>query len=124
LSGHRDERIVLADRFAAEHVNLQTKDDSAVLKKLKNAEAVFVGSYSAVVAGDYVAGSSHCLPTNTTARFSCGISVYEFLKRSSVVKYDAGGLGADAEAIVAMAEAEHLDGHAKNVEIRKNPAAG
>ena len=87
-----DELIDLADRFAAEHVNLQTKDDAAVLSKLKNAGAVFVGPYSPVAAGDYVAGPSHCLPTNTTARFSSGISVYEFLKRSSVVKYEAEGL--------------------------------
>jgi histidinol dehydrogenase len=72
-----------------------------------------------VAAGDYIARPSHCLPTNTTARFSSGISVYEFLKRSSVVKYDARGLGVDAEAIVAMAEAEGLDGHGKSVEIRK-----
>lgn len=114
-----DELIVLADRFAAEHVNLQTKDDSAVLSKLKNAGAVFVGAYSAVAAGDYVAGPSHCLPTNTTARFSSGISVYEFLKRASVVKYEAEGLLGDAGAIVAMAEAEGLDGHGKSVEVRK-----
>ena len=114
-----DELIGLADRFAAEHVNLQTKDDAAVLKKLRHAGAVFVGPYSAVAAGDYVAGPSHCLPTNTTARFSSGISVYEFLKRASIVRYEAEGLRADAEAIVAMAEAEGLDGHAKSVEIRK-----
>jgi len=114
-----DELIVLADRFAAEHVNLQTKDDAGALKKLRNAGAVFVGPYSAVAAGDYVAGPSHCLPTNTTATFSSGISVYEFLKRSSVVRYEAEGLRGDAEAIVAMAEAEGLDGHGKSVEIRK-----
>jgi histidinol dehydrogenase len=114
-----DELIALADRFAAEHVNLQTKDDAGVLKKLRNAGAVFLGPYSAVAAGDYVAGPSHCLPTNTTARFSSGISVYEFLKRSSVVRYETEGLRADAGAIVAMAEAEGLDGHGKSVEIRK-----
>ncbi|MGD0139976.1 MAG: histidinol dehydrogenase [Tepidisphaeraceae bacterium] len=113
-----DELIALADRFAAEHVNLQTRDDGAVLKKLKNAGAVFVGPYSAVAAGDYVAGPSHCLPTNTTARFSSGISVYEFLKRSSVAKYEASGLRGDADAIIAMAQAEHLGGHAKSVEVR------
>jgi histidinol dehydrogenase len=120
IGSSMDELIALADRFAAEHVNLQTKDDSAVLSKLKNAGAVFVGPYSAVAAGDYVAGPSHCLPTNTTARFSSGISVYEFLKRSSVVKYEAEGLRGDAVAIVAMAKAEGLDGHGKSVEIRKN----
>lgn len=80
---------------------------------------MFVGPFSPVAARDYVAGPSHCLPTNTTARFSSGISVYEFLKRSGIATYQPDGLLADSEAIIAMAEAEHLDGHAKSVEIRK-----
>jgi len=113
-----DALIDLANRFAAEHVNVQTRDDQAVLAKLKHAGAVFLGPHSPVAAGDYVAGPSHCLPTNTTARFSSGISVYEFLKRSSVVRYDANGLAADADAIVALAQAEHLDGHAASVRVR------
>jgi histidinol dehydrogenase len=113
-----DVLIELANRFAAEHVNLQVKDESAVLKKLRHAGAVFVGPYSPVAAGDYVAGPSHCLPTNTTARFSSGVSVYEFLKRSSIVTYDAKGLTADTPAIVALANAEHLDAHAASVEVR------
>ena len=110
--------VDLANRFAAEHVNVQTRDDGAVLAKLKHAGAVFLGPHSPVAAGDYVAGPSHCLPTNTTARFSSGISVYEFLKRSSVVRYDPSGLAADADAIVALAQAEHLDGHAASVRMR------
>ncbi len=109
VSESMDELISLADRFAAEHVNIQTRDDQAVLKKLRNAGAVFLGPYSPVAAGDYVAGPSHCLPTNTTARFSSGISVYEFLKRSSVVRYGTDGLRADADAIIALAKAEGLD---------------
>ena len=113
-----DALIELANRFAAEHVNVQTRDDAAVLAKLKHAGAVFLGPHSPVAAGDYVAGPSHCLPTNTTARFSSGISVYEFLKRSSVVRYDAQGLANDADAIIALAQAEHLDGHASSVRIR------
>ena len=113
-----DDLIALADRFAAEHVNLQTRDDDAVLRKFKHAGAVFVGPYSPVAAGDYVAGPSHCLPTNTTARFTSGISVYEFLKRSSVARYDAKGLASDAGAVAAVAEAEGLDGHAASVRIR------
>jgi len=113
-----DVLIELANRFAAEHVNLQVKDESVVLKKLRHTGAVFVGPYSPVAAGDYLAGPSHCLPTNTTARFSSGVSVYEFLKRSSVVKYDAGGLAADAPAIIALANAEHLDAHAASAEGR------
>jgi histidinol dehydrogenase len=110
--------ITLADRFAAEHVNIQTRDDAAVLQKLSNAGAVFLGLYSPIAAGDYVAGPSHCLPTNTTARFSSGISVYEFLKRSSVARYEQRGIAADADAIIALANAEHLDAHARSVEKR------
>jgi histidinol dehydrogenase len=113
-----DTLIELANQFAAEHVNLQTKDDDAVMNKLSNAGAIFAGPYSPVAAGDYVAGPSHCLPTNTTARFSSGISVYEFLKRSSIAHYEQEGLRADAPAIIAMANAEHLDAHAKSAEIR------
>ncbi|HEV2293871.1 MAG TPA: histidinol dehydrogenase [Tepidisphaeraceae bacterium] len=113
-----DALIELANRFAAEHVNVQTRDDQGVLSRLKHAGAVFLGPHSPVAAGDYVAGPSHCLPTNTTARFSSGISVYEFLKRSSVVRYEASGLAADADAIIALAQAEHLDGHAASVRVR------
>src|SRR5215212_8471387 len=115
-----DRLIELANRFAAEHVNLQTADDQAVLAKLVHAGAVFVGPFSPVAAGDYVAGPSHCLPTNTTARFSSGISVYEFLKRSSVVRYTAEGLANDADAIVALATAEQLAGHAASVHARSS----
>lgn len=113
-----DKLIDLANRFAAEHANVQTTDNHAVLSKLIHAGAVFVGPHSPVAAGDYVAGPSHCLPTNTTARFSNGISVYEFLKRGSVVKYSEEGLAKDTPAIVALANAEHLDGHAASARIR------
>ncbi len=110
--------IALANRFAAEHVNVQVKTEDTAMEHLVNAGAIFVGPYSPVAAGDYVAGPSHCLPTNTTARFSSGVSVYEFLKRSSIVRYDESGLTSDADAIVALAEAEHLDGHAASVRTR------
>jgi histidinol dehydrogenase len=115
-----DSLIALANRFAAEHVNVQTRDDAAVLAKINHAGAVFVGPNSPVAAGDYVAGPSHCLPTNTTARFASGISVYEFLKRSSVVRYDARGLADDAAAIITLANAEHLDAHAASVRVRNS----
>jgi histidinol dehydrogenase len=118
LGASMDDLLDLANRFAAEHVNLQVKNPDQVLAKLRHAGAVFVGPWSPVAAGDYVAGPSHCLPTNTTARFSSGVSVYEFLKRTSVVRYEQAGLTADAEAIVSLANAEGLDGHAASVEIR------
>jgi histidinol dehydrogenase len=114
-----DVLIALANRFAAEHVNIQTKDDKAVLDKIVHAGAVFVGPYSPVAAGDYVAGPSHCLPTNTTARFSSGISVYEFLKRTGVARYTREGLMNDAAGIIALAEAEHLGGHAASIRVRQ-----
>jgi histidinol dehydrogenase len=113
-----DKLIELANRFAAEHVSLQVKEEAAVLSKIMHAGAVFIGPYSPVAAGDYVAGPSHCLPTNTTARFTSGVSVYEFLKRSSVVQYGLEGIKADAPAITTLAEAEHLDAHAASVRIR------
>jgi histidinol dehydrogenase len=113
-----DAAMELANAFAAEHVNVQTKDNASVLSKLMHAGAVFLGPFSPVAAGDYVAGPSHCLPTNTTARFSSGISVYEFLKRSSVVRYEPKGLTGDAAAIIALAEAEGLEAHAASVRTR------
>lgn len=107
-----------ANRFAAEHVSLQVADVPSALKQLQHAGAVFIGPFSPVAAGDYVAGPSHCLPTNTTARFSSGISVYEFMRRSSVERYSRAGLAHDADAIVELAKAEGLDAHAESVKIR------
>jgi histidinol dehydrogenase len=94
-----------ANRLAAEHVNIQTRDDDAILSRLRHA-------------GDYIAGPSHCLPTNTTARFNSGISVWEFLKRGSVERYTAEGLAKDAEAVIALAQAEGLEAHAASIRAR------
>jgi histidinol dehydrogenase len=118
VSSSMDELIELANRFAAEHVNLQVKNAEQVMAKLRHAGAIFVGPYSPVAAGDYVAGPSHCLPTNTTARFNSGVSVFEFLKRTSIVRYEPEGLAADADAIISLANAEGLDGHAASVRER------
>lgn len=120
ITADLDAAIELGDRFAAEHVNLQTRDDAATLAKVRHAGAVFVGPYSPIAAGDYVAGPSHCLPTNTTARFTSGVSVYSFLKTMSIERYTAAGLAADAPHIIAMADAEQLEGHAASVRIRRN----
>ena len=110
--------VDLANRFAAEHINLQTADNDAVLKRLVHGGAIFIGPWSPVAAGDYVAGPSHCLPTNTTARFSSGVSVYEFLKRTSLARYDKDSIAKDAPAVVRRANEEHLDGHAASAEMR------
>ncbi len=116
-----DSLIDLANRFAPEHLNIQTRDDQSVLARIRHAGAIFVGRYSPVAAGDYVAGPSHCLPTNTTARFSSGVSVFEFLKRGSIIEYTRSGLEADRQAIESLADAEHLDAHAASVSIRFTP---
>lgn len=107
-----------ANRFAAEHVSIQARNWRTVLGGLRHGGAVFVGRFSPVAAGDYVAGPSHCLPTNTTARFSSGISTHAFLRRASVERYTEQGLAQDAAAIVALAEAEGLDAHAHSVRAR------
>jgi histidinol dehydrogenase len=119
LAPTMNDLLPLANQFAAEHVNLQVKDEAKILPQLQHAGAVFLGPHSPVAAGDYIAGPSHCLPTNTTARFSSGISVYEFLKRASVVRYMPSGLTADASAIITLANAEGLDAHAASVRVRE-----
>lgn len=108
----------LAARLAPEHMNIQTADPERDLARLPHAGCVFIGPDSPVAAGDYVAGPSHCLPTNTTARFSGGISVFEFLKRGGLVEYDAAALQEDSDAVIRLAEAEHLDAHARSVRVR------
>jgi histidinol dehydrogenase len=118
VSDSMNDLIDLANQIAAEHVNLQVRDPEVILRSLVHAGAIFVGPYSPVAAGDYVAGPSHSLPTNTTARFGGGISVYEFLKRSGVVEYSRDALARDVPAIVEMARAEGLDAHARSATIR------
>jgi histidinol dehydrogenase len=108
----------LASALAPEHMNIQTTDPERDLARLPHAGCVFLGPDSPVAAGDYVAGPSHCLPTNTTARFSGGISVFEFLKRGGLVRYDRDALKEDADAVIRLAEAEHLDAHANSVQVR------
>jgi histidinol dehydrogenase len=118
ISDSMDALIELSNRFAAEHLSLQVQNEKQVLAKLTHAGAIFLGPYSPVAAGDYIAGPSHCLPTNTTARFTSGTSVYEFLTRSSIERYEKLGLAADADGIITLANAEHLDAHANSIRQR------
>jgi histidinol dehydrogenase len=118
VTASMSQAIEVANDLAGEHVSLQVGDVPTALRLLRHAGAIFVGPHSPVAAGDYVAGPSHSLPTNTTARFSGGCSVYEFLKRTSLIRYEAAGLHADAGAIEAMAACEGLDAHANSVRVR------
>jgi histidinol dehydrogenase len=113
-----DECVELADRLAPEHLEVIVSEAEAVADRVRHAAAIFIGPWSPVAVGDYVAGPSHILPTSRTARFSSGLTANDFLKRSSVVCYERGALAADAAAIARMARAEGLDGHARSVELR------
>ena len=116
----RDEAqaLAVADTIAAEHVNLAVADPAALLTKLRHGGEFFLGDATPVAAGDYVAGPSHCLPTGTTARFSSGISVYTFLKRSGTVWYQNQMPIQTIADIATFAAAEGLDAHARSAKRR------
>jgi histidinol dehydrogenase len=112
--------IPLVDRIAAEHVELAIADAEAFLARMRNAGAVFLGRHTPEAIGDYVGGSNHVLPTARSARFSSGLSVLDFVKRTSVLKLGAEELRRLAPAAIALAKAEGLEAHAHSVAIRLN----
>jgi histidinol dehydrogenase len=115
-----EEAVQLANRIAAEHLELAVAEPEALLPTIRNAGAIFLGRYTPEVIGDYVGGSNHVLPTARSARFSSGLSVLDFMKRTSILKLGPEQLRALAPAAVALARAESLDGHARSVEMRLN----
>jgi histidinol dehydrogenase len=115
-----DEAVPLADRIAAEHLELATAEPERLLARIRNAGAVFVGRHTPEVIGDYVGGSNHVLPTARSARFSSGLSVLDFVKRTSVLKLGPEQLRRLAPAAIALAKAEGLDAHGRSVAIRLN----
>jgi histidinol dehydrogenase len=112
--------VPLANRIAAEHLELAFADAEAFVPKIRNAGAIFIGRHTPEVIGDYVGGSNHVLPTARSARFSSGLSVLDFVKRTSLLKLGADQLRALAPAAIALAEAEGLGAHARSVAIRLN----
>ncbi len=112
--------IPLVDRIAAEHVELAIADAEGFLSGMRNAGAVFLGRHTPEVIGDYVGGSNHVLPTARSARFSSGLSVLDFMKRTSVLRLGAEELRKLAPAAIALAKAEGLDAHGRSVAIRLN----
>ena len=113
--------IPLANRIAAEHLELAMDDADSFLPRIRNAGAVFLGRHTPEVIGDYVGGSNHVLPTARSARFSSGLSVLDFVKRTSILKLGREQLRQLAPAAISLATAENLDGHARSVAIRLNP---
>jgi histidinol dehydrogenase len=110
-----DDAIAVANLKAPEHVEILTRDPAAVAAGVRHAGAIFLGHHTPEPVGDYIAGPSHVLPTGGTARHASPLGVYDFIKRTSVIQYSAGRLRADAPHVIAMAEAEHLAGHAEAV---------
>jgi len=110
----------LVNRIAPEHLQIATADPRALLAQVRHAGAIFLGRHTPEAIGDYVAGSNHVLPTSRTARFSSGLSVFDFLKRSSLLACDAEALAALSSAALALSEAEGLTAHRHSIAIRLN----
>ena len=113
-----DEACSIVNELAPEHVEIMTKDDEAVGAKIRHAGAIFFGAYTPEAVGDYVAGPNHVLPTGRTARFSSALGVYDFVKRTSLLRYSQEAFGSVAESVAVLAESEGLIGHGRSALIR------
>jgi len=113
-----DQACALVNELAPEHLEIVTRDDDAVAAQIRHAGAIFFGPYSPEAVGDYFAGPNHVLPTAGAARFSSALGVYDFVKRTSVLRYSREALRTSAEKIAALARAEGLDAHARSAAIR------
>ncbi|GAB5347897.1 histidinol dehydrogenase [Alteriqipengyuania sp. 357] len=113
-----DDAMPLANRLAAEHVELAVADPEALFAQLRHAGSVFLGRMVPEAVGDYVAGPNHVLPTGRRARFASGLSVLDFMKRTSFIEADADALSAIGPAAIALAEAEGLPAHAQSIRLR------
>ena len=113
-----EQALPLADRLAAEHVELAVADPQALFDRLRHAGSVFFGRTTPEAVGDYIAGPNHVLPTGRRARFASGLSVLDFMKRTSFIDAGPGALAAIGPAAVALAEAEGLPAHARSIELR------
>lgn len=114
------EAAAMIDRLAPEHLEIMAEDADALAAEIRNAGAIFLGGFTPEAIGDYVAGSNHVLPTARSARFSSGLGVADFVKRTSILKCGAAGLRALGPAAIALGLAEGLDAHARSVSIRLN----
>jgi histidinol dehydrogenase len=116
-----DDSVPLTDAIAPEHLEIETHDADRLSGMIRNAGAIFLGSHTPEAIGDYVAGSNHVLPTARSARFSSGLGVLDFMKRTSILRLDADALRKLGPAAIALGKAEGLDAHARSVAMRLNP---
>ncbi len=115
-----DEAVPLVDTIAPEHLEIAAVDAEGLARRIRNAGAIFIGAHTPEAIGDYVAGSNHVLPTARSARFSSGLGVLDFMKRTSILKCGPEQLRALADAAITLGTAEGLDAHARSVAIRLN----
>ncbi|MBO9713370.1 histidinol dehydrogenase [Sphingomonas sp.] len=115
-----DAALPLVDRLAPEHLELACERAEGLFERVRHAGSIFIGRHTPEAIGDYVAGPNHVLPTGRRARFASGLSVLDFMKRTSFLSLDSASLAAIGPAAVALAEAEGLPAHAKSVAIRLN----
>lgn len=120
LLSSMDEAPRLCDAIAPEHLEIATDDAEDLAAKVRNAGSIFLGHYTPEALGDYVAGPNHVLPTGRSARFSSGLNVLDFMKRTSILKCSADGLHKVGPAAVTLGKAEGLEAHARSVTIRIN----
>ena len=113
-----DEAPALANALAAEHVQIATDDPERLMRGIRHAGSVFLGRMTPEAVGDYIAGPNHVLPTGRRARFSSGLSVLDFMKRTSFIQLDEAALRAIGPAAIALADAEGLPAHARSIETR------
>ena len=118
LAQDESEAARLTDLLAPEHLHISMDEPEQMLARIQNAGAIFMGHFTPVAMGDYVAGPSHVLPTGGTARFANGLCSNDFLKRSSVIHYDQAALAADADDVRRLAGKEGLTAHSASVDIR------
>jgi histidinol dehydrogenase len=119
--GALDQAVALVDAIAPEHLEIETSDAERLAASVRNAGAIFLGAHTPEAIGDYVGGSNHVLPTARSARFSSGLGVLDFMKRTSILKCGPDQLRALGPAAIALGEAEGLDAHARSVAMRFNP---
>jgi histidinol dehydrogenase len=117
------EAPALADRIAAEHLQIATREPDRLADAIRNAGAIFLGAHTPEVIGDYVAGSNHVLPTARSARFSSGLGVLDFMKRTSILRLDESSLAALGPAAMRLATAEGLEAHRRSIAVRLGPNA-
>ena len=116
----KDKKKILdiINTIAPEHLEINFKNYTSLLKKIRNAGSIFIGKFSPEAIGDYIAGPNHVLPTSGSAKYSSGLSVSDFLKRHSLIKISKTGIERLGPSVINLAKHENLDGHAYSVKIR------